>query len=615
MAISTFRASLLKGFLGYFFLLCGSSISHGQTPVNVYDRCSTSLEGYWKYIVDPYENGFYNYRLEAFDEQDNPSKNAFFTDSKPADRSELLEYDFDLSDSIYVPGDWNSQKEKLFYYEGTVWYRRHFDYTKQDSSNRVFLYFGAVNNRCHVYLNGIKIGQHTGGFTPFSFEVTALLKDTGNSLVVKVDNKRIKEGVPTLNTDWWNYGGITREVSLVETPETYVEDYSVHLARDKPGTLQGSVLLNGSLKAGRQVQVRIPELQKSIQVLTDDKGMASFSLPVDTLRLWSDQDPKRYKVILSTGQDSVSEWIGFRNISVKGRDILLNGRPVFLKGISIHEESPVRKGRAHTREDARILLGWARELGCNFVRLAHYPHNEHMVRLADSLGMLVWEEIPVYWTIAWENPSTYNNAAKQLNEVIRRDKNRASVIIWSMANETPTSPTRTQFLTDLATLTRSLDPTRLISAALEQSALNGNPKIRTIEDNFARVVDILSFNQYIGWYDGLPDKAREISWKIEQEKPVFISEFGGGAKQGLHGDKYTRWTEEYQEFLYEENLKMLSGIEQLRGMSPWILVDFRSPRRMLPEIQDGWNRKGLISEEGIKKKAFYSLQKYYLTKE
>ncbi len=610
-----FRASLLKGFLGYFFLLCGSSISHGQTPVNVYDRSSSSLEGYWKYIVDPYENGFYNYRLEAFDEQKNPSRNAFFTDSKPADRSELLEYDFDLSDSIYVPGDWNSQKEKLFYYEGTIWYRRHFDYTKQDSSNRVFLHFGAVNYRCDVYLNSVKIGQHIGGFTPFSYEITSLLKDTGNSLVVKVDNKRVKEGVPTLNTDWWNYGGITREVNLVETPETYVEDYSVHLAPNKPGTLQGYVRLNGSLKTGRQVQVRIPELQKSIQILTDEKGMASFSLAIDSLQLWSDQDPKRYKVILSTGQDSISEQIGFRNISVKGRDILLNGRPIFLKGISIHEESPVRKGRAHTREDARILLGWARELGCNFVRLAHYPHNEHMVRLADSLGILVWEEIPVYWTITWENRSTYDNAAKQLTEIIRRDKNRASVIIWSMANETPTSPVRTQFLTDLATLTRSVDPTRLISTALEQSALNGNPKIRTIEDDFARVVDILSFNQYIGWYDGLPDKAREISWKIEQEKPVFISEFGGGAKQGLHGDKFTRWTEEFQEFLYEENLKMLSGIEQLRGMSPWILVDFRSPRRMLPEIQDGWNRKGLISEEGIKKKAFYTLQKYYLTKE
>jgi beta-glucuronidase len=151
----------------------------------------------------------------------------------------------------------------------------------------------------------------------------------------------------------------------------------------------------------------------------------------------------------------------------------------------------------------------------------------------------------------------------------------------------------------------------LISAALEQSNYKGNPLIRTIEDPFAETVDILSFNQYIGWYDGLPEKTRQIKWQIEQNKPVLISEFGAGAKYGLHADRDTRWSEEYQEFLYQETLKMLGNIEQLSGFSPWILADFRSPRRHLPEIQDGWNRKGLISDKGDKKKAFFVLKKYY----
>ena len=128
------------------------------------------------------------------------------------------------------------------------------------------------------------------------------------------------------------------------------------------------------------------------------------------------------------------------------------------------------------------------------------------------------------------------------------------------------------------------------------------------------MVDILSFNQYIGWYDGSIEKCQKIKWKITQNKPVIISEFGAGAKYGLHGEKDDRWTEEYQAYLYEETLKMLDQIEQLSGISPWILVDFKSPRRVLPEIQDNFNRKGLISEKGEKKMAFYVLQEYYKQK-
>jgi beta-glucuronidase len=154
----------------------------------------------------------------------------------------------------------------------------------------------------------------------------------------------------------------------------------------------------------------------------------------------------------------------------------------------------------------------------------------------------------------------------------------------------------------------------LISAALEQSDFEGDNMTRTISDPFAEIVDILSFNQYIGWYDGPPEKCDQISWNITQNKPVLISEFGAGAKYGLHGKKEERWTEEYQEYVYQQTLQMIDRIDQLQGFSPWILVDFRSPRRVLPEIQDGWNRKGLLSEKGEKKLAYYVLQNYYSTK-
>ena len=598
-------------FLTSLITLATASFAQENLIVNTYNRLSTSLNGSWKYIVDPYENGYYNYRYEPFDHQKNPEKAAFFMNSKPDNPSDLVEYDFDKMDSISVPGDWNTQKENLFYYEGTVWYKKSFDYTLAKKSNRVFVYFEASNYKTEVYFNGQKLGIHIGGFTPFNFEVTNLLKETDNFLIVKVDNKRIKEGVPTLNTDWWNYGGLTRDVKLIETSENFIQDYFIQLDPNDNKKIKGYLTLNGKNIAHKRVQIKLPELKFKKKLITNENGTVSFEIVSNNINYWSVDNPFLYNVIIQTEEEEIKDQIGFRTIQTKDSQILLNEKPIYLKGISIHEESPLGNGRGYSEDDSKQLLEWAKELGCNYVRLAHYPHNEHMVRLADKMGMLVWEENPVYWTISWENEETFSNAENQLSEVINRDKNRASVIIWSMANETPTSVARNIFLTKLANYTRDKDPTRLISAALEQSDYQGNKFIRTIDDPFADVVDILSFNQYIGWYDGLPEKCSKISWIIEQDKPVLISEFGAGAKYGLHGDKDERWTEEYQENLYVETLKMIDKIDQLQGFSPWILVDFRSPRRVLPEIQDGWNRKGLISEDGKKKKAFFVLQDYY----
>ncbi len=594
-----------------FLSSLNASVAQENLIVNAYNRNAQSLNGDWKYIVDPYENGFYNYRYEPFDDHENTPKSAYYANAKAANKTELVEYDFDKMDTLRVPGDWNTQKERLYYYEGTVWLRRMFDYDKSSDNNRVFVYFDASNYQTDVYLNGKKLGVHIGGFTPFNFEVTDLLKEKDNFLVVKVDNKREKDAVPTLNTDWWNYGGITRDVKLIETSATFVSDYFIQLDQQDKQRIIVKASLNGEQNQNKKVQFSIPELGVNEQFHTDNNGELTAEIRADNIRYWSLNDPYLYNVVISTDTDSVRDQIGFRTIKTSGSQILLNDKPIFLKGISIHEESPINDGRAHSIEDARQLLTWAQEMGCNYVRLAHYPHNEHMVRLADQMGIMVWEENPVYWTISWNNEDTYQNAQNQLSEVMDRDKNRASVVIWSMANETPTSEARHKFLNKLAAFTKAKDPTRLISAALEQSPDENDPLVRTIHDPFGDVVDILSFNQYIGWYDGAIDKTQKISWRIEQDKPVIVSEFGAGAKYGLHGDRDTKWNEEYQEHLYQETLKMVDKIEQLQGLSPWILVDFRSPRRVLPDIQDDWNRKGVISEDGNRKKAFFVMQKYY----
>ena len=470
--------------------------------VNASGRQPFSLNGKWNYIIDPYENGYYDYRYEPFDRNPNPT-GGYFLDRKPADKTELIEYDFDKSPTLTVPKDWNSQHDQLLYYEGTVWYRRLFEYAAKSELNRLFVCFGGANYETDVYLNGKKLGKHIGGFTPFNYEITDLLREGKNSLVVKVDNKRRREGVPTLNTDWWNYGGITRDVSIVEVPETFIADYSLQLARGNASLISGTIQLNGKMKS-RKVKVEIPELNVISEFTTDQNGLAEVEIPLKKLVRWSPENPKLYQVNISTDTDMVGERIGFRNIETQGTEILLNGTPVFLRGICIHEENPMRGGRAYSVEDARLLLSWAKELGCNYVRLAHYPHSENMARVADEMGIMVWEENPVYWTILWDNPATYENAKNQLTELITRDKNRASVIIWSMANETPVSEARTNFLRNLADHARSLDNTRLISAAMEVHRNPEKPYDRIVEDPFAEYTDIVNFNQYVGWYDGLP---------------------------------------------------------------------------------------------------------------
>ncbi len=585
--------------------------SRAQVLQNCLNRNPVSLNGKWNYIIDPYEMGYYDYRYIPYDQNPKPQDRAYFTNTKPKDRSERIEYDFDKSPVLNVPCDWNSQEERLLYYEGTIWYKRSFDFRKKRADGRLFLCFGAVNYKADVYLNGKKLGTHKGGFTPFSFEITTVVRETGNFLIVKADNKRKADEVPTLNTDWWNYGGITRDVMLVEVPGTFISDYFIYLEKGTGDRISGFIRLDGELAAPESIGLSIPELKLHQVFQTGQNGQTQVNLTASGIRYWTPEDPYLYDVILTSGSDTVRDRIGFRTIETRGTEILLNGKPVFLRGISIHEENALRGGRACTREDAALLLSRARELGCNFVRLAHYPHNEYMVRLADEMGIMVWEENPVYWTIQWSNPETFATASGQLKEMILRDRNRASVIIWSMANETPVSPERILFLKNLADTARMLDPSRLISAALEQHSIKGNEMVRTIDDPFAEYVDVISFNQYIGWYDGLPAKCRQIVWKIDQNKPVIISELGADALGGMHGDSLTRWSEEYQEYFYHENLAMISKIPQLRGLTPWILVDFRSPRRVLPVIQDGWNRKGLISETGMRKRAFFVLQEYY----
>ena len=569
-------------------------------------RAGVSLDGDWQAIVDPFDVGYRN----IFDE---PTPDRWFArDARPAERWDRVEYSFDDSDPLRVPGDWNSQRDRLFFYEGSVWYRRRVRLARAPGE-RLVVRFGAANARARVFWDGELVAEHEGGYTPFDVEVTDRVGADAaeHTLVVQVNNDRRRSAVPTDNMDWWNYGGLTRSVRLLRLPETFVRDYSVRLDPAAPDTVEAWVALDGPT-LGQAVTVSLPELGVEAEAQTGADGVARFRVPFGGER-WSPESPRLYDVVVASETDRVEDRVGFRTVAVDGFDIVVNGEPVFLRGISVHEEAPLRGGRGLTPDEDRQLLQWAKDLGCNYVRLAHYPHNEAMLRLADEMGLMVWSEIPAYWALAWDDPATYASAERQLRENVTRDKNRASIVLWSVANETPISPARTAFLARLAETARALDPTRLVTAAVFAGAHeqpDGTTVLR-IEDPLAPHLDVVGVNEYVGWYDGLPDKAGTLRWETTVQKPLVLSEFGAGALHGLRGDSLTRWSEDYQAYLYREQIAMLRRVPFLRGMSPWILADFRSPRRPLPGVQDWWNRKGLVSDRGERKLAFDVLRQFY----
>src|SRR5450755_25263 len=293
--LSRFGVRISAACSGIAIVMAGLAACPGQSQaqtsptilVDVDHRPAKSLDGDWHTIVDPYFSGLYTFHHIV-------RGNGFFMNAKPQPGGGPVEYDFASSPVLKVPGDWNTQRDSLFYYEGLVWYEKDFAYTPT-AHKRAFLHFGAVNYRATVWVNTEKVCEHEGGFTPFDCEVTKTVHDGNNFVVVAADNTREADGVPTLQTDWWNYGGLTRDVSLVEVPDQFVDDYDLHLSRTDHKLIEGYVHVEGA-PAGTIVAIRIPELRVSAKGSLNDNGRAEFTIPVTRLSLWSPQNPKLYRV-------------------------------------------------------------------------------------------------------------------------------------------------------------------------------------------------------------------------------------------------------------------------------------------------------------------------------
>ncbi|MEE4208950.1 MAG: glycoside hydrolase family 2 TIM barrel-domain containing protein [Parvularcula sp.] len=638
------------------FARADSQYAVPDAPIGFIDgRQKMSLNGEWRLIIDPVGIGAPGTAFGGFP-----------LNRKVQTPYDLIEYNFETSRAVQVPGDYQTQYNELTFYNNATWYYRTFSISELSEGSRFHLNFDGANFEKRVFLNGKAIGMHEGGYVPFSFDVTEALRPGENTLMVWVVSRLDDDTVPTHRIDWWPYGGLTRDVELVETPTAFIRNAQVQLA---PGSTREAVvkLQYEGGPAPESARLRIPELGVDQELALDAQGQGRIALP-RSLRLWSPDHPRLYNVTLNAGGDSVTDNIGFRTISTMGRQIYLNGEPIKLKGISTHEEPIGESGVAYSEAHMRRLLQEAKALNANFVRAAHYPYNRHLAKVADEVGLLLWEEVPIYWNIDFSDAEVIAVAQDQLARLVRRDWNRASVVIWSVANETPNNEARLAFLKERIDEVRTLDDTRLVSAALlggsaEQFTLVAqrmahmalaapdtlsakdraifeailkdvdrssfdDPLPIIIKDPLSKFVDIIAYNQYFGWYYSSAisrrigvgeDVLRPLMLRLipnlriqsSEEKPIHISEMGAGAKLGFSGNGEGIWSETYQDAVYKAQVQMIAANPQIRGLTPWILKDFRTMVRTLPGIQDNYNRKGLIDETGARKKAFNTLRDFY----
>ncbi len=563
--------------------------NNASAKTMLYDRFrkKESLNGTWHYAVDQYDTCISAkwYEENYYDKEGN---------LLPVD------FSFDEWDTINLPCCWNTFDKTFLLYEGSMIFTRKFFFEKQDENERVFLKIGAANYLCRVFLNKKYVGMHRGGSTPFYFDITDFLAHD-NRMLIQADSTRRDGQVPPAVTDWFNYGGIYRDIEIIRVPEIHIKDFKIFL---EPGSglkkIHVSVTVSEKINSSAVLTIEELGIREKITV-TDGSGEITFTA---SPKLWSPENPVLYDVSLSCGNDSVRDKVGFREIRVRGMDILLNGSPVFLKGISCHEDSAAN-GKALTDEERLANIRLAKELGCNFMRVAHYPHNERMAQLADELGILLWEEIPVYWNVHFDSRDTYADARNQLHELITRDFNRASVIIWSVGNENEDTDERLAFMKNLADFARKTDPARAVSAACLV-----NFSKNAIEDRLEEYLDIIGVNEYCGWYTADLNMLPALFENSRPQKPVIITEFGADALSGNRGTITDKGTEDCQAYVYEKQIENIKKISYIKGMTPWILRDFRCPRRTAA-TQKYYNTKGLVSADGVKKLAFYVLHDFY----
>jgi beta-glucuronidase len=543
---------------------------------------------------------------------------------------------------IAVPGSWNEQYADIFNYLDLAWYVTRTYVPRSWQGQRVFIRVGSANYYGTVYVNGVRVGSHEGGHLPFAFEITNLLKwDAENVVAISVENELKPTRVPAGNMstalgpfasfprttfDFFPFAGLHRPVVLYSVPQTSIEDVTV--VTDIDG-VEGSVTVTARLNepVAAQGSVTLSGGNTALQAtLSFQAGVAEAKLNVLAPRPWSDKDPYLYELTVSTDSDRFALPVGIRTIGVEGGRILLNGQPVKMNGFGRHEDF-IASGKGLNLpllvKDYQ-LMRWT---GANSYRTSHYPYSEEEMQMADREGFLIIDEIPAV-SLQFENEE---NAAdrlrmcqQQLDELVARDKNHPSVVMWCVANEPmpsslnletlaasasgdPSVLRGKQFLDTLLRRARELDPTRLVTLV----TVMGGPQ------DWMQECDVICMNRYWGWYvlGGEMDKAlASLEQELDQvwnlwHKPIIMTEFGADTMPGLHGQPPVMWTEEYQADYIRGHLQVAGHKEYVAGMQVWNFADFAAVQSIMRI--GGLNMKGIFTRTRTPKLAAHVLREFW----
>lgn len=581
-------------------------------PIVTDTRAVIDLNGIWKFKLDQGEGFANNWQLGLSD-----------------------------TVSMSVPASYNDIgiTAEIRNHVGWVWYEREFSMPAALASERVVLRFGSATHAAKVYVNGELAVEHKGGFTPFEAEINHLLRKGSNRLTVAVNNivdgttlpvgtylETEVEGVGKVakngaNFDFFNYAGLHRPVKLYTTPKTFIRDITVVTALD------GSVQYQVETSAAADVAVSV--IDEAGAIVAQSTGVQG-TVVIPNVSLWEPLHAYLYtlRVELSAEGEAIDRYdqpFGVRTVEVTDGKFLINNKPFYFKGFGKHEDTYIH-GRGFN-EAANVLdFNLMKWIGANSFRTAHYPYSEEMMRLADREGIVVIDETPAVGlhlnfgaTLSglgggvrntWENTDTKQAHEQVLRELIARDKNHPSVVMWSVANE-PASEEEgaLEYFAPLVNLTRELDPQkRPVTIVTHMRSLPENDKI-------AEIIDVLALNRYYGWYINGGDweaARRNIrkeldSWRERcPGKPIMFTEYGADTIAGLHDIDPVMFTEEYQVEFYRANHEVFDEYEEFIGEQVWNFADFATSQSLM-RIQG--NKKGIFTRERKPKAIAHELRK------
>ncbi|MHA1843878.1 MAG: beta-glucuronidase [Promethearchaeota archaeon] len=525
------------------------------------------------------------------------------------------------TEPIAVPGSWNDQFSNYRDFMGPAWYQIKFDMPwAWLNGNHVFLRFGSVNYLVDVWLNGEKIGAHEGGHLPFEFDITAKIKQADNLLVLRVDNTLsrtqvppggVRQNYPGTNYDFFPFCGIQRPVILYCVPEGGIKDiFIIPSIENNTGIVNVSMeTLEEGFNEARFILTGF-EMEITEKVSMEGTRAKAF-IKVPNAKFWSPETPHLYSLrgeLLKREKiwDSCSLNVGIRTFEVKGDKLLLNGKPIYLKGFGRHEDFPVM-GRGFLAPliiKDYSLMKW---IGANSFRTSHYPYSEQMMDLADKLGFLVIDETPAVGLTFEKNviDKHLSLCLHYVEELVKRDRNHPSVIMWSLANEPNRSTKAKEFFKTLHDKVKQLDPTRPVTIV---SMFGKGEKA-------FEFCEVVCMNRYNGWYtqpgqidEGINYLSSELDEIYEKyKKPVILSEFGADTIPGYHSQPPEMFTEEYQVEFLKKYIKLIRKKPYIQGEHIWNLTDFKTPQGIMRV--GGFNYKGVFTRDRQPKLAAHFLRK------